>query len=275
MDTAWKKIPPPSKPNTPPKKKLSWWLNFPPLWKNMRKSKLPHLPHFSGWKFQTYLSCHHPKNGFDRLQLRKPHKENLESSWKILKKWSKIQKIALLQDVNVPHSSAHPWCEHPSPHSQRKACCCQHLLFSMKLPGAEVKPQSWIVSSHMPSNQQSLSWEVSCVMLQKQSTHRTVPGVEGSGPWIATQSMNEWPAACTNYFTQVTSKTYSLRQISFCKMSTFHTALPTHDASIPALIVKGKHAAANTFFFRWNCQVLRLNPKVELCLHTCHPTSRV
>ena len=27
--------------------------------KNMRKSKWVHLPQFSGWKFQKYLSCHH------------------------------------------------------------------------------------------------------------------------------------------------------------------------------------------------------------------------
>ena len=35
----------------------SWW--FQPIWK-ICSSKWVHLPQFSGWKFQKYLSCHHP-----------------------------------------------------------------------------------------------------------------------------------------------------------------------------------------------------------------------
>ena len=36
----------------------SWW--FQPIWKIL--VKLDHLPQFSGWKFQKYLSCHHLDN---------------------------------------------------------------------------------------------------------------------------------------------------------------------------------------------------------------------
>ena len=36
----------------------SWWLNQ-PLWK-ICSSKWVHLSQFLGWKFQKYLSCHHP-----------------------------------------------------------------------------------------------------------------------------------------------------------------------------------------------------------------------
>ena len=41
----------------------SCWLNQ-PLLKKMRKSKLVHLPQFSGLKFQKSLSCHHPVISF-------------------------------------------------------------------------------------------------------------------------------------------------------------------------------------------------------------------
>ena len=44
------------------KASAGWWLNQ-PLWK-ICSSKWVHLPQFSGWKFQKYLSCHQPV-GFD------------------------------------------------------------------------------------------------------------------------------------------------------------------------------------------------------------------
>ena len=43
----------------------SWLLNH-PIWK-ICSSKWVHLPQFSGWKFQKYLSCHHPEKGWKKV----------------------------------------------------------------------------------------------------------------------------------------------------------------------------------------------------------------
>ena len=40
---------------------------FEPLWRNMKKSTWVHLPQFSGWTFQKYLSCHHLEGDFNEL----------------------------------------------------------------------------------------------------------------------------------------------------------------------------------------------------------------